>query len=216
MNEYGKGRQLFLSAAALLGWIALILQFYLILRNREASVPETIIRYFSFFTVLTNILAALCFSVLLLSPRSAFGIFFSRSATLTAIAVYMVIVGMIYNLILRSLWGPQGLQRIADELLHVVNPLCFLVFWIIYVSKSGLKWKYPFLWMIYPVMYVAYILFRGSFSGFYPYPFSDVSKLGYSVVLLNCLKTVLAFFIISLAFVWMGKQVGKRQSTPAL
>lgn len=206
MNEYGKCRQLFLSAAALLGWIALILQFYLILRNREASVPETIIRYFSFFTVLTNMLAALCFSFLLLSPRSSFGIFFSRPATLTAIAVYMFVVGMIYNLILRSLWSPQGLQRIADELLHVVNPVCFLVFWIIYVSKSGLQWKYPFLWMIYPVMYVAYILFRGSFSGFYPYPFSDVSKLGYPVVLLNCLKTILAFFIISLTFVGMGKR----------
>jgi hypothetical protein len=210
MHAYGKARQFFLAAGSLLGWVAVILQFYLILKNREASVPETIIRYFSFFTVLTNLLATLCFSFLLLSPHSAFGNFFSRTTTLSAIAVYMCIVGIIYNLILRFLWNPQGLQRIADELLHVVNPVWFLLFWIIQVSKSALRWKHAFIWLIYPVLYVAFILFRGAFSGFYPYPFSNVHQLGYPHVLLNCTKTILAFFVVSLLFVWIGKRMGRR------
>ena len=210
MHVHGKGRQFFLAAGSLLGWLAIILQFYLILKNREASIPETIIRYFSFFTVLTNLLAALCFSFLLLGPHSAFGNFFSRATTLAAIAVYMCVVGIIYNLILRFLWNPQGLQRIADELLHVVNPGWFLLFWIMYVSKSALEWKHTFFWLIYPVLYVAFILFRGSFSGFYPYPFSNVRQLGYPHVLLNCTKTILAFFLISVLFVGIGKGLRRR------
>jgi hypothetical protein len=163
MNENSKGRQFYLSVAALLGWFAVILQFYLILLNREASVPETILRYFSFFTILSNILMALCFSSLLLFPRSAWGSFFSRPATLTAITVYMCMVGIIYNLILRSLWDPQGLQRTADDLLHTIDPLFSLGFWVFYVSKARLKWKHAFLWMLYPVVFFFFLIVRGLF-----------------------------------------------------
>jgi hypothetical protein len=60
---------------ALIGWIALIGQFYLILENRVVSVPETIIRFFSFFTILTNIIVAVCYSIQLITPASAAGDF---------------------------------------------------------------------------------------------------------------------------------------------
>lgn len=211
MNEHLRGRKLFLFAGALSGWLGIILQFWLILIHRQASIPETILRYFSFFTVLTNILMTLCFSILLLNPDSVRGRFFSKPSSLSAITVYMIVVGLIYNVILRSLWNPQGLQWIADELLHVVNPLWFFLFWVVYVSKSGLRWNHALVWLIYPVIYVAFILFRGSFSGFYPYPFSNVDRLGFPRVLLNCTKTILVFFIISLMFVAIGKGLEKSQ-----
>lgn len=210
MNDYSKGRQVFLASGAFLGWLATLLQFYLILINRTASVPETIIRYFSFFTILTNILITVCFTFLLLSPLSGWGKFFSRPTTLTAITVYMSIVGIVYNLMLRFLWNPQGIQRLADELLHVVNPTVVLLFWIFYVSKTGLQWKHVFSWLLYPIMYVIFILFRGSFSGFYPYPFSNVSNLGYPKVFINSSKIFLACLLLSLFFVWLGKRLRRQ------
>ncbi|MFZ5976285.1 MULTISPECIES: Pr6Pr family membrane protein [unclassified Hydrotalea] len=33
-------------------------------------------------------------------------------------------------------------------------------------------------WLIYPLLYLVYILIRGSFSGFYPYPFVNVLQIG--------------------------------------
>jgi hypothetical protein len=81
-----------------------------------------------------------------------------------------------------------------------------------YVSKSALQWKHTFVWLIYPVLYVAFILFRGAFSGFYPYPFSDVSRLGYPHVLLNCTKTILAFFLVSLLLVGIGKRMHRKET----
>ncbi len=206
MDTSSKSGQFFVATGAFLGWFSILLQFYLIILNREASVPETVIRYFSFFTILTNILITVCFTVLLCSPLSSPGSFFSRPSTLTALAIYITIVGLVYNGILRFLWSPQGAQQLVDELLHVVNPLWFLLFWVFFVPKSRLKWKNVYFWLIYPLIYIIFILVRGSFSGFYPYPFVNVSNLGYPAVLINCLVLSVAFVFLSLIFVWIGKR----------
>ncbi len=124
-----KTSQTFLVIGAIIGWIAVLSQFYLIIVNRVASVPETIIRFFSFFTILTNTFVAVCFTVLLLGQKTNWGKFFSAPKTLTAITVYISIVGIVYNLILREIWDPKGLQLFVDELLHSVIPVFFILYW---------------------------------------------------------------------------------------
>lgn len=205
MADQPRGKQLLIITGAFLGWSSLIFQFYLILANRQASVPETIIRYFTFFTILTNLLVALCFTFLLSGPHSRAGKFFSSASTLTAITTYIILVGIVYNVVLRFLWNPQGLQKLVDELLHTVNPLLFLLFWILFVPKTGLQWRSVFVWLIYPVLYIVLILLRGAGSDFYPYPFVDVTRLGYAKVFFNTSLLILFFLLISLLFVGMGK-----------
>lgn len=187
------------------GWFALIAQFYLIILNRVTSVGETIIRYFSFFTILTNLLVALCFTFLLLNPKSKPWIFFSRPATLTAITVYIIVVGMVYNIILRFLWAPKGLQLIVDELLHTVIPLLCIIFWWKYVRPKALKWKDAFPWLIYPLVYIFIILILGAGSGFYPYPFIDVNTIGYAKVFINSGILAVCFLGISFLFIAIGR-----------
>lgn len=189
----------------ILGWFALIAQFYLIILNRTVSVVETVIRYFSFFTILTNLLVALCFTFLLLNPKSKLGIFFSRITSLTAITVYILVVGMVYNLILRFLWAPKGLQLIVDELLHTVIPLLCVIFWWIYVRSKALKWKDAYPWLIYPLVYIFIILIRGAASGYYPYPFIDVNTIGYTKVFVNSGILAVCFLGISLLFIAIGR-----------
>src|ERR1041385_58276 len=70
--------KIFLLILSLLGWLALVGQFYLIIENRVVSVPETIIRYFSFFTILPNLIVAVCCTSLMLKSASAIGNFFSK------------------------------------------------------------------------------------------------------------------------------------------
>lgn len=113
-------RQLFSFAGAVLVWFAVFLQLYLIVINRTASVTETIIRFLSYFTILTNILVALFFTAHIMPGKRSMFWFFSRSAT--AITVYITVVGLVYQVLLRRLWSPTGLQWVADELLHSVVP----------------------------------------------------------------------------------------------
>jgi len=202
-----KGKQIYLTTGAVIGWYAVLSQYYLHLINRIASVPETLIRFFSYFTILTNILVALCFTVLLLNPKSEWGSFFSRPKVLTAIAGYISFVGIAYHILLRHLWKPEGLQLVVNELLHSFIPILFVLYWLIFVPKAALQWENTLSWMIFPIVYLFYVLVRGAWSGFYPYPFIDVNNLGYTHVLLNDAGLIIAFLLLSLLFVAIGKAV---------
>ena len=200
MNS-NKPYKFFLLVGALTGWLAVVLQFVLIIVNRKADIPETIIRFFSFFTILTNIIVSVCYTSLLLRP----GKFLSRPGVITAVAVYITVVGLVYNVILRYIWDPQGLQFIVDELLHTFNPVWFILFWFIYKSKTSIKWKDVILFLIYPLVYILYVFARGAISGFYPYPFINVSELGYETAILNAFYITLVFIFFSLVFIGIGK-----------
>ena len=202
----------FLILIAITGWFALASQLYLIIQNRVVSVAETIIRFFSFFTILTNLIVAICVTVLLLKPNSKWGRWFLKPAIFTAITVYITIVGVIYNVILRFLWQPQGLQYVTDELLHTVIPLLFILFWFLYVSKTGLKYKNALPWLIYPLLYVVYTAIHGAITGFYPYPFVNVGELGYGKVLINTCGLLIAFLGLSLFLIAVAKFVSRKNA----
>src|SRR5258705_6912967 len=125
-----KSAKIYAFIGAAIGWFAIITQLYLMMMNRQVSVPGTFFRFFGFFTIDTNILVALCFTFIFLHSNSRPGRFFSKATTITAITVYITIVGIVYNVILRSTWDPKGMQKIVDELLHSVIPVLFILFWL--------------------------------------------------------------------------------------
>jgi len=212
LQKNNNDKRLYLAALAITAWAAVVLQLYLILEHRVASVPETILRFFSFFTILTNLLVALCCTLVLVKPGSGWGAFFARPRMLTAITLYIVVVGLIYNTILRFLWNPQGLQFVVDELLHSVVPVLFILYWLFFVPKETLHWKDIFPWLLFPLLYCIFILVRGAFSGFYPYPFVDVTELGYGRVLLHAAGIVLVFLITALALTGAAKMISRKHS----
>ncbi|MEP6616820.1 MAG: Pr6Pr family membrane protein [Ginsengibacter sp.] len=212
MNHPTRAQQTFLAMMALLGWFALILQFYLILKNRVVSVPETILRYFSFFTLLTNILVATFSTIVLLKPLSRWGKYFSGPDAGTAIAVYISMVGIVYNVILRNLWNPKGLERVADELLHLVIPVLFVAYWAILAPKAGLKIKKIFAWLLYPLLYFLWVLIFGKLSGFYPYFFINVTELGYSTVFFHVVVISFGFLLLSFIFVMVGRLISLKRN----
>jgi hypothetical protein len=197
---------------ASVGWFALLLQLYLIIINRVASLPETIVRYFSFFTILTNLLVAISFTLVYIKGISEKKSFLTRPKTLTATAVYITIVGLIYNIILRFQWAPEGLAKLVDELLHTVIPLFFILFWLKFVPKQNIAWATVLPWTIYPLVYLGYTLLRGSFAHWYPYPFVDVMALGYNKVFVNSAMVCATFIFFSLLFVGIAKMMHKRSA----
>lgn len=200
---------------AILGWFALTAQFYINITSGVAAAPEIIIRYFSYFTLTTNLIVAVCCTALAFNPGSGWGRFFSRHTTLAAITVYIVIVGIIYNVILRFIWNPQGLQMIVDELLHSVIPVLFLLFWLVFGLKNNLKWRDVFRWLLYPLIYIIFILARGAVSGFYPYPFINVHQIGLEKALINAFGITIAFVVTSLIVVAIGKFMNKKSARAA-
>lgn len=207
-NKFRKGH---LALITLLGWFALLAQFYINMTSKVAPYPELIVRYFSYFTITTNLLVALACTVLLFGTASKLGLFFNRQSLLTAILVYIIIVGAIYNLVLRFLWKPAGIQQIVDELLHSVVPLLLLAYWFVFVPKNQLRWNNVWLWMVYPLIYLLLIFARGAFSGFYPYPFINVVQIGLLKALVNAFYIALAILTLSFLFISIGKLTIKKK-----
>ncbi|SKB95685.1 hypothetical protein SAMN05660841_03264 [Sphingobacterium nematocida] len=186
-----------LALIALLSWLAVIAQFFI---SMEASTVDTVtqtVRFFSYFTILTNLMVAVYSTSLWLSPKRSIAVFFAKSTASTAVTLYILLVGLVYNLVLRGIWQPQGMARVVDETLHSIVPLLVLCHWWCIPDKGLLKWKDILGWLIYPFVYLIYTLAHGAISGFYPYPFVDVDALGLSKVLINS-------FIVGLAVVLMG------------
>lgn len=198
------------TAAALAGWVGLAIQQYLIFYSRwstGASLLGGLVNFFSFFTVLTNTLVVVVLSYAVVDRDSAAKRFFLAPRVSSAIAVSIVLVSLAYNLLLRHLWRPEGFQFIADELLHDVMPLLFVVYWWRCVPKGTLQCKHIGQWVLYPLVYFAYVLLRGDLLGQYQYPFFDVGTLGYPQVFVNAGGILAGFVLIALAVVGLDKSI---------
>jgi hypothetical protein len=182
---------------ALLGLFALVAQYYLTLQPEGVSTGEITIRYFTYFTILTNAIVLAYFIALLLAPGHPRRLIAERSSVSAAVTLYITVVGLVYQIALRHIWNPTGLQRIVDELLHTLIPMLALVHWIVFANKRGLSLRVLPSWLIYPFLYVLIIMVRGLATGWYPYYFINVDTLGWSQVLLNALIIFSVFCIIS-------------------
>ena len=143
MQKHNRLIKLFAIIGFIAAWFAVIFQYYLLLKNNNADFLTKTIQFISYFTILTNTLVAIYYSAILFGDKEK-NHWCQSSTTATAIAVYITIVGLVYNAILRFTWNPQGLQKLVDELLHTFNPLFFIIFWWLFLPKKNLQWKHSF------------------------------------------------------------------------
>lgn len=204
-------RRLALGLATLTAWSGLSIQLYLVLIARwqaDLSLLAGVVHFFSFFTVLTNTLAAAVLTCALTTRPSRGRTWLLQPWVSAGIGVSILVVGLAYNLLLRPLWHPEGWQRLADELLHDVMPVLYLGYWWLCVEKGHLRGWHWLLWAMYPLLYFVYLMLRGHLLGAYPYPFIDVGTLGYGQVMLNALGILLGFVLVS----WGGIALDRWQA----
>ena len=194
MAVSSKGMTAHAAIGATLGWLALGLQYVLLVRGFDSGPAAATVRFFSFFTILTNTLVAVAYTAVLLPGSTVITQFFRRPSVQSGIALSIALVGVVYSLLLRRIWDPQGWQLVADHLLHDIAPLLYVAFWLMWVPKAGLHYADAGRWALYPIAYFAYSLAQARLTGWYPYPFLDVGALGYAGVLRNAL-TILAVFV---------------------
>lgn len=185
---------------ALICWSGLGIQLYILVAGPLGPIGGAW-RFVAYFTVLMNLLAACLFTLALFKPSMSV----TRARLQSASAAYMVTVGATYVLFLAGVWDPQGSQLVADRLLHYAAPAVALLFWLVCVPKAGLKWSDPLRWTGIPLLYLVYALARASADGFYAYYFINVAELGWPRVLLNASGILIAFLVLGLAMVALGR-----------
>jgi hypothetical protein len=175
--------RLLVAAAA---WIGLGVQYYGRLHfASQLGLWRNTMLFLGYFTVLSNLLVGLAALLPLVAPRRAAGRFMLRPAVRSGVLLYIAITGIVNFVLLRGLWTPHGWSLVGDTLLHYIVPLLFALDWLVLVPKGSLRWRDALPWLGFPLAYTAYALGSGALTGFYPYPFLNVNRLGYGGTLLN-------------------------------
>ena len=208
----------FAATATVIGWLALGLQLVLSIQlavdNGKTALAGVWI-YLGYFTVLTNLLAALALTAVTVKRPHRFIRFFARPDVQTAAAMSIIVVAAVYHLVLRQLWQPHGWQIVGDDALHTLMPLLFVLHWWLAVPKADVRWRQVIAWQAYPAGYFIYALVRGALDGWYPYPFLDVAALGYPRVLINASAVLLVFIAVGLLLVALGRWQARHLATTA-
>ncbi|HUD92503.1 Pr6Pr family membrane protein [Sphingobium sp.] len=172
---------------------------------QTGSVAGTLWILLRFFTILTNGAVALTFAAVALgrpvTPRWIGGVLLA-----------ILLVGIIYGLLLRGLLSLSGGALLADMLLHKVTPLLVPLWWLAFAPKRRLGRRDPFIWALFPALYLPYALLRGVTEGIYAYPFINVAKLGMEQVLVNALLIAIGFVIAGSGLVWIDRRLAEKRN----
>jgi hypothetical protein len=212
-----RSNKAFIIALALLAWFAVLLQFWLSINSAlqdGRGFGSGLVSFLGFFTILTNILVCISLTMPLIAPESAAGRFFARSEVIAGVATSIVFVGLAYYFLLSNLFHPQGPQWLANALLHYVIPTLYLLYWWFTTSKRALRFTHAVIWGAYPTVYLVYALIRGRIIGSYPYGFIDAGRIGYEKTLINGVGLLMAFILIGLLLVGLGRIDPRRTSSP--
>jgi hypothetical protein len=200
-----------LAAAAWLGLgLQLALSIRLTYRSGTPSLAAALIVYFGYFTIVTNLFVALVATAQLAGGRDAWARTLARRTVAGCATTSIVFVCAAYHFLLREIWSPQGLQRLADIDLHYAVPGLALLHWTLYPGPR-LSAAAPLGWCLYPSGYFVYALIRGAWLHSYPYPFIDASVLGYPRTAMNSLVLLAAFLMLGY-FVWGIGRMRSRSS----
>jgi hypothetical protein len=196
-------------AAGLIGliaWGAVLAQLLLALETgMEKGTPPWMVAWnlFSYFTILSNSLVGLVtlhYALAQSDPRSDWKAgreahWLAGSGMLAATALYIIVVGIIYQTILASQNNVTGFAKLVDTMLHGMVPIAYPLWWLAYGRSDRLRWWQALVWLEFPAIYCLYTLVRGDYLGRYPYPFIDVTKLGYETVGMNIAGLVVLFLL---------------------
>jgi len=204
---------------------AVIAQFVSSLEGARAAgrdVPTVVANFFSFFTILSNVSAVVVLAIA--------GVrFFARrrrldpdpaplATGLAWVSTYMVVTGVVYNLLLRDLPLQPETVGWSNEILHVWGPLFLLFDLLLGSCRRRLPWTAALGAAIFPLAWIAYTLVRAPLvtnptTGepfWYPYPFLNPANGGWGSVVVYIV--VIAAVIVGVAFgaVAIGRARGIR------
>ena len=168
------------------------------------SRPERLFHFFSYFTVLTNLLVCLVSATLARDPARD-GLVW-RVARLSALAG-ITMTGVVHWFLLRMLVDLQGWSLAMDKILHLVVPALALVGWLLFGPRPRIRGAVVVTSLLYPIAWLAYTLVVGAVSGWYPYPFLDVAELGARAVAVACVGLTVALLALSVVMWWLDRHL---------
>ncbi len=203
-------------AASLITQLVLVIQGTNVLVEDGEEAPSQAMRlvnFPSYFTVQSNILLGIGAAILVVRPDAdgrAFRVL--RLAGLIGIAV----TGIVYVTVLQGEVNLDGAAVLTNIGFHYVSPLLGVIGWLLFGPRPRFGRDVLLASLVWPVVWLVYTLIRGELVDWYPYPFIDVTELGYGRTLLNSAGVTVVMLGVGWLFVVGDRRLGDRAGSPDL
>ncbi len=164
------------------------------------EVGTSLIRFFSYFTEESNLFVLAAVAPLATDPQRdgpAWRIL--RVMSLLGITI----TGLVYGIVLAPTSHPHGVAAVANVLLHYVSPVMMIGGWLAFGPRPRVTASTLAAALLWPLLWIGYILAQGTATNWYPYNFLNVTLHGYATVALN-LAVILILGIVILALIRLG------------
>jgi hypothetical protein len=157
-----------------------------------AGTAERVLRFFSYFTIQSNLLAAGTALALVLRPdRDGKWWRVLRASAILG----MTVTFLTYIVVLRPIVHLAGIAKLTDIAFHYIAPPVTVIGWYLFGPWPRIDVPTLLRHLVWPFGYLLYTLGLGALSGWYPYPFINVGKIGYPHTLLNALALTVLLLI---------------------
>ncbi|WP_256796184.1 Pr6Pr family membrane protein [Terrabacter sp. Ter38] len=196
---------------------ALVFQLYLVATGDNildssavtTARPEQVRRFFSYFTIQSNVLVAVS-TFLIVRGRIESQVFrVVRLASLVGITV----TGIVAAIALPPSPSYTTGSLICDRLLHIVVPVLTFVGWAVFGPRGKVTREDLLPALIWPALWLVATLALGPLVDWYPYPFLDVGAIGLGRTLLNCAVIALLFLALAALALWADRRLSRDRAT---
>lgn len=131
------------------------------------------------------------------------------------VSVVLMIIVYFVALVPKNFQMTHTKNIVADIFVHIVSPILIIMDYVFFDEKGNFKAEYPYLWTLFPVVYVIFVytysFFGGKFyniggSKKYAYPFLDFEKYGFTKVMVWMLLIGIAIVLLGRAIVFFDKK----------
>jgi len=200
-----KADRLWHGLVATLALIGLVIEYRFTLATHPGRIARATVIYFSFFTILGNIL------VMAMAAGFASGRGWAlRPALRAATTLYIDVVAVVFWTLLSAIVKPTGIDWWGNMLAHGIVPATWTIGWLAFGHHGGIGARTPLLWLVYPLAYAVWTFAHGAWTGWYPYPFLDVAKRGAGPVNVTSIWMALGFVILGYAIRWIDSLLTPR------
>lgn len=173
---------------------------------RSGSALASVANLWSFFTIQSNLLVGIA-AALVASGRARDATWFR--ALFVAALLAISITALVWHAVLAGPPGAlSGTAAIGDAFVHTISPALFVVGWLAFGPRV-FSVRAVLLSLVYPLAWLAFTLIRGAITDYYPYPFMDVSAIGYARTGVNLSIIVGLALVLALAFTGVDRALGR-------
>jgi len=194
----------------LFGAGGLVLQFSISMQQMLGSGRDlfgSLGHFFAYYTILTNIILVLIYLSEVL-PSAGLALF-RHPVVRGMMAANIALVALYVFFVLRFLGSLDGLFLLADNVLHYLCPVLYLLWWLVAQPHGRLRWGNLPVMLAPTLVYFIYAMARGAWVQEYPYPILNSIELGYAQVALNAVYMTAGLAVLTAAVIALDRLLAR-------